>query len=571
MHLEEFTDYSKLTEFELAEVFSRIDPRFSAERAAKVKELLIQRGYVVHDGIMGPGSVVPSPEKLQELIGSPRLIECSVTYGPTGGLLDRFRPALNDFGLTGSGTLTFDGIHLMLSGPRSSPWLGFLVAWSSCLEIARRRIVDVELQDTAIHLVERMPDSDDRHISLWLPDRDTAERLVNVLPKDRSTSFQPQLPARATFALLLNKKASRTPATVGLVALNVLMFIAMVVARADWLRPDSSVRIMWGSNFGPFTTAGDWWRLVTALFVHFGLIHLAFNMWALIIVGPLIERLYSSSALMFIYVVGGIFGNLVSISWEPAVNTAGASTAIFALFGAFFAALLFMGKTFPSSVARPLAKSMLIFSCGALLAGFARAGIDNAAHLGGLMGGFLIGISAVRPLTADAHLPSARIRIYAQAIGLSAVLVMAGSWVAVRSSTNLAGEGLYWHTMHWFLRRAPSFESEFNLALAHAKSNPRTAARLADKLENDIIPFWHELSVRASDIVLVPGSANQPRLEVLQAIANDRAQGFKLLDDGLRRNDGNAIVAANQHLKAADDIIHSLGPTNKSSLLAPAP
>jgi rhomboid protease GluP len=89
-------------------------------------------------------------------------------------------------------------------------------------------------------------------------------------------------------------QSRRTPVTVGLVALNTLVFLATVLAGAEWLVPRGIVQIAWGSNFGPFTTDGEWWRVLTSLFIHFGVIHLAFNMWALATFGPLAERLYES-------------------------------------------------------------------------------------------------------------------------------------------------------------------------------------------------------------------------------------------------------------------------------------
>jgi hypothetical protein len=109
-------DYKKYDESELVDMFSRTDPRWAPVNYARLKELLIERDCVVRDGGLGPGSAVPSAEKLQSLIGSTRPIECKVTFGQTTGLFRWFEPSHNDFDFADSGTLVADGIHLRLSG-----------------------------------------------------------------------------------------------------------------------------------------------------------------------------------------------------------------------------------------------------------------------------------------------------------------------------------------------------------------------------------------------------------------------------------------------------------------------
>jgi membrane associated rhomboid family serine protease len=70
------------------------------------------------------------------------------------------------------------------------------------------------------------------------------------------------------------------------------------------------MQIAWGSNFGPYTTDGEWWRLFTSVFIHFGIAHLVFNMIALVMFGPLVERLYGSVHYLLIYLSAGIAGRL---------------------------------------------------------------------------------------------------------------------------------------------------------------------------------------------------------------------------------------------------------------------
>jgi hypothetical protein len=112
-------DYKKYDESELVDMFSRTDPRAAPVNYARLKELLVERGYIVREGGLGPGSAVPSPEKLQLLIGSARPFECKVAFGQKAGIFSALEPSHDGFNFGNSGTLSADGIHLRLSGRRA--------------------------------------------------------------------------------------------------------------------------------------------------------------------------------------------------------------------------------------------------------------------------------------------------------------------------------------------------------------------------------------------------------------------------------------------------------------------
>ena len=88
--------------------------------------------------------------------------------------------------------------------------------------------------------------------------------------------------------------APRTPVTISLIAVNVAVFVAMAIAGAGIMEPDGRVHVAWGSNLGPVTLDGEWWRLATSVFLHFGVIHLLLNMWVLYVNGQLAERMFVS-------------------------------------------------------------------------------------------------------------------------------------------------------------------------------------------------------------------------------------------------------------------------------------
>jgi hypothetical protein len=144
--------------------------------------------------------------------------------------------------------------------------------------------------------------------------------------------------------------------------------------------------------------SGQWWRLVTSMFLHFGVMHLAFNMLALWVFGVLAERLFGNVRFLAIYLIAGIAGSVTSFLWHPVVNGAGASGAIFGVLGALLAFFLRGEEGVPKSVLRAQRNSAALYIAYSLLNG-ARMGIDNAAHLGGLLAGMLLGYLLSRPLS----------------------------------------------------------------------------------------------------------------------------------------------------------------------------
>lgn len=111
----------------------------------------------------------------------------------------------------------------------------------------------------------------------------------------------------------LRGRLALTPVTLALVGAILAVFAAMLWYGAGLWHSHNGVQLAWGASFGPATKDGEWWRLVAAMFLHFGLAHLAINLWALWDAGRLAERLYGSLRLFAIYVASGLAGNLLSL------------------------------------------------------------------------------------------------------------------------------------------------------------------------------------------------------------------------------------------------------------------
>ena len=170
-----------------------------------------------------------------------------------------------------------------------------------------------------------------------------------------------------------------------LLSLNVLAFIAMSFAGGS---TNSEVLIDFGAMYGPYLAAGQYWRLVTAMFIHVGIFHLAFNSIGLWIFGRMAETLFGSSKFVLIYVLAGLCGAVVSYIFNPIAIAAGASGAIFGVLGALAAFFLTMYKD-PN--ARKNLYGLLGLAALNLVFGFLSEGIDNWAHMGGFVAGFFLG------------------------------------------------------------------------------------------------------------------------------------------------------------------------------------
>jgi membrane associated rhomboid family serine protease len=245
--------------------------------------------------------------------------------------------------------------------------------------------------------------------------------------------------ANLTFSLAAaSKKLSglfgdhEAPVTSALLIANIFMFGVTFLAVAAHGEA-GGLRILWGMGgeatyrlgmSGPYPIffQHQWYRLVTAMFLHGGLIHIGFNMMSLMQLGPALEELYGSARYFFLYVVTGAFGFLVSSF--PIVflghYSLGASGALLGLVGALLAVTTKRGGAFMRDLRARLISSVVIL----FMLGFSGMGLDNAAHFAGLAAGFVLG-----KIFVDRQPMNARERRRAYAMGWLAGLVVVASFV----------------------------------------------------------------------------------------------------------------------------------------------
>ncbi|AYL98899.1 rhomboid family intramembrane serine protease [Mucilaginibacter celer] len=177
-------------------------------------------------------------------------------------------------------------------------------------------------------------------------------------------------------------------ATAIIIDLNLLVFIIMVFSGLGFISFGADDLLKWGGNLRPATLNGQYWRFLTNIFLHGGLMHILFNMYGLLFVGIFLEPLLGTRRYTIIYLLTGILASIASIAWHPATVSVGASGAIFGMYGVFLA--LLTTNLFPPDFKKPFLINTAIFVGYNLLMGLA-GGIDNAAHIGGLVSGLLCG------------------------------------------------------------------------------------------------------------------------------------------------------------------------------------
>jgi membrane associated rhomboid family serine protease/cytochrome c-type biogenesis protein CcmH/NrfG len=238
---------------------------------------------------------------------------------------------------------------------------------------------------------------------------------------------------------------------------NIAVFLAMVFASGSVLDFPGQILVRFGANYGPWTLSGAWWRLFTYMFLHGGLMHIAFNMWCLWDLGALCESLYGRWTYAAVYLITGVAGGIASVAWNPMTLTVGASGAIFGLAGALIASFYLGEFSMPSFAIKGTLRSLVFFAGFNIFFGSLFPGIDNACHFGGLISGLILGavIAKFAP-----HIENPMPRIFS--LGLVVALVA------------LAGFGV----QRW---RGASFRMEREMA-SLSESNPERSIAVLQTL-----------------------------------------------------------------------------------------
>jgi membrane associated rhomboid family serine protease len=207
------------------------------------------------------------------------------------------------------------------------------------------------------------------------------------------------------------------PAVFALLAINIVLFIAQQVS------PRVTIEL---AMIPQAVQSGQWYRLVTAMFLHDpdGIFHILFNMYALFLFGPTIEQAFGTVRFLALYLVAGLLGSAASFAFPPESASLGASGAIFGIFGV---TLVYLYQRRSQTFIRHYLNQLLGLLVLNLVLGFVIQGIDWVAHVGGLIGGVLLGFAFDRVKGPQAKSSTGlQIAALAVVLGTSFVLVAAG-------------------------------------------------------------------------------------------------------------------------------------------------
>ena len=367
---------------------------------------------------------------------------------------------------------------------------------------------------------------------------------------DPQSTGQPAPPPSASITALMAAPVRSVPVTASLVTVNLVVFVLMLLAGAGFWHTPNGVQLAWGANFGPATQDGQWWRLLTALFIHFGVVHLAFNMWALWDVGRLVEQLYGRWRFALLYGLSGLLGNLVSLvlHGNQAVS-GGASGAIFALYGALLVFLWRERRHVDPGEFRWLFGAAAVFASLMLGVGFVVQGIDNAAHGGGLVSGALLGVVLARRWGQHGVAPSRRWA------GSAAALIVLGTaalvWRLPEPKYRMGEEQKARSAIQEFLTEDQRVSQRWGSLLASGPRTGQSFEELAGSIDTDVAAAYERSFEQLT--AAQPGGAapSAPQIEMLQNYANQRAEAARELSQGLRGQNPEQIRQALEHARTA--------------------
>lgn len=167
-------------------------------------------------------------------------------------------------------------------------------------------------------------------------------------------------------------------------ALIIIMVLIFIIMSLDGGTTNSYNLVRFGAQFNPYIMAGEYWRLVTPMFLHIGFTHLFLNLFTIYLIGPYVEKIFGHLRFIIIFLLSGIVGNLASFAFSDSVS-AGASTAIFGLFGVF----IMLNENFQNSIINNMARNFGLLIVLNLVSDLFMPQVNIVGHIGGLIGGIL--------------------------------------------------------------------------------------------------------------------------------------------------------------------------------------
>lgn len=292
-------------------------------------------------------------------------------------------------------------------------------------------------------------------------------------------------------------------------AANVGIFLLMVAKGVNAKDPTIEALLAWGADYAPRTLNGEAWRLFTATFVHIGWIHLLMNMIVLASVGPFVERVFGNVSFVVLYVASGLAGSLTTVAWSPEIVSAGASGAIFGLYGGVMGFALRNKHSIPRAAFLQLLQRAGTFVVFNVVYAFSQKHIDMAAHVGGLVGGFLAGLVLARPLTPEG---ASRRTIQAAIVGAVTAAAVAITVVVMPKPVDL--EGAFAHVDEVQVKVIAALKK------ALETEDPDVVAAC---IEQEVLPPW-DAEIASLEKLPVSGGHKEKVARVLEEMKRRRSE-----------------------------------------------
>lgn len=421
-------------------------------------------------------------------------------------------------------------------------------------------IANASLRGRTIQFKTRLGRSGEKKqpFAFHLRDEAEARAVFDLLPHTLDQEYTEARDFAARLAALPESRNPWASVTNQIVALNVAMFVLMGCLGAGWLQTASMQPYFdFGANNGAATTDGEWWRLLTSMLVHYGIMHLFFNMWALFQAGHFVEKLLGRWPYALTYLGAGLAGGFASIAWHGDKSwSAGASGAVFGVYGAIFGYMLRQKTALPASIYQSLLKSTLTFAGYNILFGVAQRGVDNAAHVGGMLGGIAFSWIVAQPLDPAIRRRDTPRRLLLAGAAL-VVLVALGVGLTPRFDYRVR-DVLAWEAAN------EEFSGREDPLLAHQKevlAHLDEPAQLQDYIawvEREQIPFYESWIRRLNGLTLDPQKATARARHELVAVLQLRLDSYQHLVAALRRQDPQAFARFRTEDAAVDRRIAEL-------------
>jgi rhomboid protease GluP len=349
----------------------------------------------------------------------------------------------------------------------------------------------------------------------------------------------------AEFTLHLRAVTPRVWVVPALVCLNVGVYGLMVVTGVAPLSPTASSVLAWGADYGPSTLGGQPWRMLASMFLHFGVAHLGMNMYVLVDAGTLVERIYGHARFAALYLAAGVCSSFASLLVHPQLVSAGASGAIFGVYGALGVFLLRQRGAIPTPVVSRLSRVAIGFVVFNVLYSFTASNIDSAGHIGGLLGGAAAGAWLTWPLA-----PERRERV-AKPL---AVTALAFAIVVLTPAVLPKPAEL---TLTRFSSDSQAILETYDALLARAKKGALADPEFASQLQDTVIRPWHEARARLS----APQTWISPQREFVDQLihyASEQEAAWTSFRAALQEKNEQALEESKAHQAEADRALEKL-------------